>query len=326
MTKILVTGGAGYIGSHTVRHLIQRGIAPKDIVVLDNLSAGHERFVPTGVEFERGDLAEPSDVSRLFARHSPDSVIHFAGVTYVGESVTSPEKYYRNNVVAGLNLLQAMLGSSCRRIVFSSSCATYGIPLSLPIREDDAQQPVNPYGETKLIFEHALRWYGRAHGIRSVALRYFNAAGAGYDIGERHSPETHLIPLAIRAALQQGPTLMVYGSDYDTPDGTCVRDYVHVLDLAEAHIAALEWLAQADSPFTGFNLGTGQGTSVTEIVRAVSEASQQEVPIAIAPRRAGDPPVLVADPTRALEVLGWRALRDIRDIVRDACAWHVRNP
>jgi UDP-arabinose 4-epimerase len=322
---ILVTGGAGYVGAHTVHHLMRQGVAPESIVVFDNLSEGHREHVPRGVRLVEGDVTRPDDFDAVFRDHRIERVLHFAGAAYVGESMRDPGKYFRINLSGGVNLLEAMRRGGCSEIVFSSSCTTYGIPTAVPIREDHPQQAISPYGESKLAFEKALRWYAQAHGLRSVALRYFNAAGAGYGIGEAHSPETHLIPLAIQAALGNGPTLGVFGSDYDTPDGTCIRDYVHVVDLAEAHARALAFLQGGATGFTAVNLGTGRGTSVREVIERVGKAAGRPVPVRQEGRRPGDPAALVADPALAASVLGWRARLSIGDIVRDACAWHAAS-
>ncbi len=300
--NILLTGGAGYIGSHTARVIALAGHNP---VVLDNLSTGHRHNVKWGPLVE-GELADAELVRNALTSHSIDAVIHFAANAYVGESVENPRKYFNNNAVGTLALLDAMLDSGVRTIVFSSTCATYGIPTRVPITEDHAQAPVNPYGESKLFVERALYWYGKAYGLKWTALRYFNAAGAesGAGLCEEHHPETHLIPLAIQAALGTRPTLDVYGTDYATSDGTAIRDYIHVSDLARAHVLALEHLdGGAESGV--FNLGTGMGSSVREVIEEVQKCSGRRVEVRAAPRRAGDPPVLVADATRAQTALGW---------------------
>jgi UDP-glucose-4-epimerase GalE len=325
MPRVLVTGGAGYIGAHTVHHLVRNGLPAADIVVFDNLSTGHADHQPKGVQLFNGDLASPADVRAVFDKHRISRVLHFAGVAYVGESMRDPGKYFRVNTFGSVNLLEAMQAAGCRELVFSSSCTTYGLPQSLPISEEHPQQPISPYGESKLMVERALRWYGLAHGVRGIALRYFNAAGAGYGIGESHEPETHLIPNTMRAVLGQGPALEVYGSDYDTPDGTCIRDYIHVLDLAEAHMRALKALGSMETPFTAFNLGTGSGTSVQQVVQAVRRVAGRDVPVKESPRRAGDPAVLVASAGKAAEVLGWRAQYDIQAIIKDAWDWHAKR-
>jgi UDP-glucose-4-epimerase GalE len=320
---VLVTGGAGYIGSHACKALAAAGYTP---VTYDNLSRGHRHAVRWGPLVE-GDIADRGAVTAALKAHRISSVMHFAAFAYVGESGTDPALYYSNNVSGTLSLLDAMRELEVNHIVFSSSCATYGLPDSVPIRETMAQLPVNPYGETKLAIERVLHWYGPAYGLRSVALRYFNAAGcdrAG-EIGEEHDPETHLIPLVLRAALGTAPPVQIFGTDYATPDGTAVRDYIHVDDLAAAHVRALQYLA-AGGESTAVNLATGNGYSVREIIAAVTKAVGHEVPQREAPRRAGDPPALVADPSRAAQVLGWRAqCSDLDTIIRTALAWEMRQ-
>jgi UDP-arabinose 4-epimerase len=287
---------------------------------------GHEWAVKWG-PFVKGDLADQAALDRLFKDHRFEAVIHFAAYTYVGESVTNPRKYYRNNLVNTLNLLDAMVDHGVRDIVFSSTCATYGHPIAVPISEAHPQNPLNPYGETKLAIEKALKWYAGAYGMRFAALRYFNAAGADPTaaIGEDHDPETHLIPLAIEAAMLRRPPLQIYGTDYPTPDGTAVRDYIHVNDLAEAHHLALVKL-QGGTPSLHLNLGTGRGHSVREVIAAVEAASGRKVPHLEAARRAGDPPSLVADARCALETLGWKPKHpELTSIVEDAFRWHERR-
>jgi UDP-arabinose 4-epimerase len=317
---VLVTGGAGYIGSHTAKMLSSEGITP---IVLDNLSMGHEEFVRWG-PFVRGDIGDRDLVRRVIREYAIDGVIHFAASAYVGESMQHPRRYFENNVVRSLALFDAMLDAGIDRIVFSSSCATYGIPATLPITEDQRQQPVNPYGESKLFAERALHGYAGAYGLRSVALRYFNAAGAAPDgsLGEVHTPETHLIPLAIEAALGQRPALDVFGTDYPTPDGTAVRDFIHVTDLASGHVAALRYLA-AGGPATAMNLGTGRGYSVREVIATIASVGGRPVPVRECERRPGDPPTLVADATLARDILGWTPrYTDLHEIVETAWAWH----
>jgi len=320
---VLVTGGAGYIGSHACKALATAGYTP---ITYDNLSRGHRHAVRWGPLVE-GDIADRAAVTTALESHRISSVMHFAAFAYVGESGTDPALYYRNNVCGTLSLLDAMREAAISRIVFSSSCAIYGVPDSVPIRETMTQLPVNPYGETKLAIERVLRWYGPAYGLRSVALRYFNAAGCdrGGEIGEEHDPETHLIPLVLRAALGTAPPVRIFGTDYPTPDGTAVRDYIHVDDLAAAHVRALQYLA-AGGESTAVNLATGNGYSVREIVAAVAKAVGHEVPQSEAPRRAGDPAALVADASLAAEVLGWRAqCSDLDTIIRTALAWEMRQ-
>ncbi len=323
MTAILIVGGAGFIGSHTAKVVAAAGLQP---VVFDNLSSGHEWALRWGV-FERGDLADQAAIVAAIRRHDVKAVMQFAGFIEVGESVRNPSKYLRGNLVNTLNLLDAMVETGVRDIVFSSTAAVYGVPAHVPIREDHPLLPVNPYGESKLGVERALAAYETAHGLRWAALRYFNAAGCDPDgqIGEAHDPESHLIPLAIAAALGQRGPLQVFGTDYPTPDGTAVRDYVHVLDLADAHLLALRHLNGDEGSFAA-NLGTGRGHSVSEVVASVERVSGREVPRTLAARRAGDPPRLVADPTKASELLGWRPRHpDLDTIVSHAWTWHLRR-
>jgi UDP-glucose-4-epimerase GalE len=321
---ILVLGGAGYIGSHAAHALRRSGY---EVVLYDNLSTGFRRLAQ-GFELVEGDIADEARLRPVLAR--VDAVMHFAAHAYVGESVENPRKYFQNNVLAALSLLNSALDTGIRRFVFSSSCAVYGIPGQIPITEQTPRAPVNPYRASKLFFENALEAYGRAYGLRSVSLRYFNAAGAAGsknesgEIGEMHDPETHLIPLALAASTANGPELQVYGSDYPTPDGTCVRDYIHVNDLAEAHVRALQYLEKGGDSLA-INLGTGRGHSVLEVIQAAEKATGRPVRRTIGPRRPGDPPVLVADPAKAQNVLGWTAKRNLADIVSSAWAWMQKN-
>ncbi|MBY5639233.1 UDP-glucose 4-epimerase GalE [Rhizobium leguminosarum] len=313
---ILVTGGAGFIGSHICKALSRAGMIP---VTYDNLSTGHADSVRWG-PLIRAELADVATLRRTLAEFSPDCVIHCGANAYVGESVEMPRKYYRNNVVGSLTLLEACLDQDIDRIVFSSSCATYGVPASLPIREESPQHPVNPYGRTKLIFEMALEDFAAAYGIRYAALRYFNAAGADPDgeLAERHQPETHLIPRALLAAAGRLERLDIFGTDYATEDGTCVRDYIHVSDLAQAHLAAVNHL-MADGGSLSVNLGSGRGTSVREILEAIHRASGCEVPVRYCARRIGDPPILFANTAKAQAELGFApVLSDIDTIIRTA--------
>ncbi len=318
---VLVTGGAGYIGSHTVRLLAGQGLK---IVVLDNLVFGHEgAIVDDGVELVRGDVGDKRLIEELFDRHHFGAVVHFAAYAYVGESVTDPLKYYRNNTAEPLTLLEVMQAHDCRCFVFSSTCATYGVPESVPIVESNPQAPINPYGRSKLMVEWILRDCEKAWGLRSACLRYFNASGASEDgsIGEDHDPETHLIPRVLMAVTGEIPQVDVYGTDYPTPDGTCIRDYIHVEDLADAHFKALVHLAGGGESVR-CNLGTGVGVSVREIIDAVEEVTGRKVPVEYGPRREGDPPALLADPTLAKQQLGWEARhKDVRDMVRSAWQW-----
>jgi UDP-arabinose 4-epimerase len=320
--SILIVGGAGYIGSHTAKLVAASGHRP---VVFDNLVYGHRSAVKWGPLVE-GDLADPEAIRRALTEHAVEAVIHFAAYAYVGESMTDPGKYFRNNVAGTINLLDAMVAAGVRDLVFSSTCATYGEPQEVPISESHPQNPVNPYGETKLAVERMLRWYGQAHGLRYAALRYFNAAGADPDgeVGEDHSPETHLIPLAIEAAHGRGNPLSIFGTDYPTPDGTAVRDYIHVLDLGEAHLLALAALAKGATSLH-LNLGTGRGSSVREVITSVEKATGRAVPAREVGRRAGDPPVLVADARQANERLGWKPrYPELDTIVAHAVRWHAR--
>ena len=323
--NVLVVGGAGYIGSHCVRQLIAAGHNP---VVLDNLVFGHRGALADGISFYEGDLGDPAVVGPILENEKIELVMHFAAFAYVGESVTNPLKYYFNNVVATLRLLETMLAKNVTKFVFSSTCATFGEPAKMPITEDLPQAPINPYGQTKLDIENALKSLAHAHGLSFAAFRYFNAAGAAEDgtIGEAHDPESHLIPLAIDAALGRRPALKVFGNDYPTPDGTCLRDYVHVDDLSRAHIGVFEKL---DEPGTKlfYNLGTGTPTSVLEVIRAVEKASGLSVPHEMAPRRAGDPPELYADSIKAKTELNWQVKHTgIDSIVESAWAWHKDRP
>jgi UDP-glucose 4-epimerase len=318
---ILVTGGAGYIGSHTVRLLASQG---RKTVVLDNLVFGHQAaIVDPGVELVQGDVGDHALLRKLFETHRFAAVIHFAAFAYVGESVTDPLKYYRNNTAEPIHLLQVMREFDCKVFVFSSTCATYGIPGKLPITEDTPQNPINPYGRSKLMVEWILKDCGHAWGLRSACLRYFNASGSAADgkTGEDHDPETHLIPRVLMAVTGEIPHIEVFGTDYNTPDGTCIRDYIHVADLAEAHALALDHLA-AGGPSLSCNLGTGIGVSVKEIITATEDVTGRKVPVIFGPRRAGDPDSLVADPSLAKTLLGWEARhKDIRDIVGTAWQW-----
>ena len=319
--SVLVTGGAGYIGSHACKVLARAGYRP---VVFDNLSRGHREVVRWGPLVE-GDLADRARLAAALEQNQVSAVMHFAAYAYVGESVADPGMYYRNNLGGTLSLIEAMRESGVDRIVFSSTCATYGTPDSVPIQETAQQLPVNPYGETKLAIERALHWYGQAYGLRSVSLRYFNAAGADPDseTGELHEPETHLVPLVLQTALGQRPQVDIYGTDYPTPDGTAIRDYIHVQDLADAHLRALEHLG-AGGASAALNLGTGHGHSVREVVRVAEAISGRRIPCRETARRPGDPPVLVADPRLAAEVLGWRPrMSDLDTIIRTALAWHT---
>ena len=319
MTTIVVTGGAGYIGSHTCKALARAGFRP---VVVDNLSHGHRWAVQWG-PLEEGDVRDRSFLDSVFARWTPRAVIHFAGLIQVGESVVRPELYYDSNVAGVLTLLERMRANGIGRIVFSSTAAVYGYPERSPVREDMPIAPINPYGSSKAMAEQVLRDYAAAYGLRAAALRYFNAAGADPDgqLGEAHAPETHLIPLAIQTARFERPQLTVNGDDYPTADGTCIRDYIHVADLADAHIRALERLESQDG-FDAFNLGNGDGYSIRQVIAAVERVSGRPTPFVIAARRPGDAPALVADSAKAKAILGWRpALTSLDDIVGSAWKW-----
>lgn len=318
---VLVVGGAGYIGSHTARALRRAG---HRVRIYDNLSTGHA-VLADGFELMVADIRDSSALRD--AMDGVGAVMHFAAHAYVGESVTHPRKYFDNNVSSALVLLNAALDSAVRKLVFSSSCAVYGLPSSLPITEQSARAPINPYGASKLFFENALEAYDRAYGLHSARLRYFNAAGADEsgEIGEIHDPETHIIPLALQAAAGAGPAVQIYGSDYKTDDGTCIRDYVHVNDLADAHVLALDRLTATAESFS-VNLGHGWGYSVRQVLSTVKLVTGHSVPSTVAARRPGDPPVLIADTTSARQLLGWSARRDLPEIVSTAWKWQQRAP
>jgi UDP-glucose 4-epimerase len=318
---ILIVGGAGYIGAHVNKLLSQKG---HKTVVFDNLSRGHPEFVKWG-EFFYGDLSDKDQIRACFKKYSINAVMHFSAFAYVGESVAEPIKYYKNNVANTLNLLEVMLELKVMHFVFSSSCATYGVPERIPITEDHPQKPINPYGRTKLMVEGILKDFDTAYGMKHVSLRYFNAAGADSDaeIGEWHEPETHLIPLVLDAALG-GPEVRIYGTDYDTPDGTCIRDYIHVSDLADAHMLALQYLLQTGKSGV-FNLCNGGGFSVREVIETAEKVTGQDIRWVEAERREGDPPVLVGDCEKAREILQWEPGFNILDtIIRTAWNWHYK--
>ena len=315
---ILITGGAGYIGSITAELLIERG---ERVVILDNLDRGHREAVPDGVPFYEGNVGDRELVAKIAREHELESCIHFAALAYVGESIHEPERYFSNNVEQGEALIESLQKAGVRKFVFSSSCATYGEPQEIPISEEHPQNPTNPYGETKLIIERTLADYDRQYHLRSVALRYFNAAGATATRGEYHDPETHLVPNVIAAALGEIPTLSVFGNDYPTPDGTAIRDYVHVSDLGKAHIQALAHL-RGGGKSEQINLGSGQGYSVMEVIDTVRTVTGRSIPFTIEPRREGDPSRLVANAEKAKAVLGWQpAIPDLESIVRSDWAW-----
>jgi UDP-arabinose 4-epimerase len=320
---VLVTGGAGYIGSHACKALARAGYLP---VTYDSLVYGHEWAVRWG-PLERGDILDRTRLDQVVAHYKPCAVMHFAAFAYVGESVSDPGKYYRNNVAGSLTLLEAMRDSQVDRIVFSSTCATYGVPKTVPIREDTPQHPINPYGASKLMVEWMIRDFGIAYGLKSIALRYFNAAGADLDneIGEAHDPETHLIPLVLDAASGRRANVTVFGSDYDTPDGTCIRDYIHVTDLADAHVKALQAL-ESGLASGAYNLGNGRGFSVHEVIEATRRMTGREILEVTGPRRGGDPAALVSDAAKAKNDLGWQpSVTDLADILGTAWAWHQRH-
>jgi len=325
---VLVTGGAGYIGSHACKALAAAGYRP---VCYDNLVYGHPWAVRWG-PLEHGDIADRDRLDAVLSRHRPVAVMHFAAYAYVGESVLDPGKYYRNNVLGSLCLLEAMRDHGIQRLVFSSTCATYGVPRQVPIDEEHPQLPINPYGASKLMVERMLADFALAHGIGSVALRYFNAAGADPEgeIGEAHDPETHLIPLVLDAAAGVRPEVNVHGTDYDTPDGTCIRDYIHVSDLASAHLLALarlERLVGANAVSLAYNLGNGRGFSVREVIAGAQAVTGRQVEVRHGPRRPGDPPRLVGDARRAVQELGWWPRHaDLRQIIATAWQWHCRRP
>ena len=324
MKTILVAGGAGYIGSHMVALLVKRGY---DVIVADNLRTGHWQSVKGARKLYVGDLRDGSFLHQVFTENKIDGVINFAACSLVGESVTNPLKYYGNNVEGAVSLLTAMQAHGVDKIVFSSTAATYGEPEKQPIEESDRTEPTNPYGATKLAIENMLKWCDGAYGIRYAALRYFNAAGSDTEagIGEDHEPESHLIPLVMKTALGQRDHIGIFGEDYPTPDGTCVRDYIHVKDLAEAHLLALEYLERGGSSDV-FNLGSGTGYSVREIIDTARRVTSKEIKAVAEPRRGGDPSVLIASNKKAAEVLGWKPSRSLEQIVADAWAWHSGHP
>lgn len=319
---ILVTGGAGYIGSHACKALAQAGYIP---VAYDNLAYGHEWAVKWG-PFENGDINNRQCLDEVIEKYRPIAAMHFAAYAYVGESVEDPGKYYRNNVAGTLTLLEVLRDASIDKFIFSSTCATYGVPQEIPITETHPQKPINPYGQSKLMVEQILKDFDRAYGLRSISLRYFNAAGADPDgeTGEEHDPETHLIPLVLDAALGRRPNITIFGEDYDTPDGTCIRDYIHVSDLADAHVKALRKLEQDDRS-TIYNLGNGNGFSVLEIIDAVKKISGRDMPIHKGERRRGDLAILVGDASKIKKELGWEPkFSAIEDIIDSAWRWHQK--
>ena len=323
--SILVCGGAGYIGSHTVHQLVEKG---EDVVIVDNLQTGHMGAVNPKAKLYKGDIREAEVLDRIFTENKIDAVVHFAANSLVGESMTNPLKYFNNNVYGMQVLLEAMVRHGIDKIVFSSTAATYGEPERIPIMEDDRTEPTNPYGQSKLIMEKMMKWVSLANGIRYVSLRYFNAAGAIEDgsIGEDHSPETHLIPLILQVPLGKRDHITVFGEDYPTPDGTCLRDYIHVLDLADAHVLAIDYLRRGGESNI-FNLGNGQGFSVKEMIEAAKEATGLDIKVEIGERRAGDPAQLIASSEKARKVLGWQPkFTDVKAVIGTAWKWHQQHP
>lgn len=320
MKTILVTGGAGYIGSIVARRLLEKNY---NVVIFDDLQRGNGKSLPRNTRFIQGDIGDKGSVYQLLDSRNIDAVMHFAAFAYVGESVEKPGLYFQNNIEKNIRFLDALHKHGMDKIVFSSSCAVYGVPEQSPITEKETKKPVNPYGFTKHAVEEMLEWYHRSNNWQYVSLRYFNAAGAAYGIGEDHHPETHLIPLVLRAALK-GQPIRIFGTDYPTRDGTCIRDYIHVLDLADAHIAAMESVFAGKSGI--FNLGTGMGYSVKEVVELAHSITGRNIPVILDERRPGDPPELVASAEKAEQELGWKARYAIEDIINHAWEWHSRNP
>jgi UDP-glucose 4-epimerase len=319
MMKVFVTGGAGYIGSICVEEMLNAG---HQISIFDNLSEGHRGALDSRAEFIEGDLADRSLIGKTLERIRPEAVMHFAANALVPESMTNPTKYFRNNVANGINLLEACVQAGVGKFVFSSTCAIFGLPKEVPITEDAPKAPINPYGESKLMFEKILYWYGQQHGLRYVCLRYFNAAGASRNFGEHHRKETHLIPNVLKVALGQKPHVEMYGTDYPTPDGTCIRDYIHIVDLANAHMLALTY-DKSDV----FNLGSGEGYSVKQVVDVSRKVTGHKIPVVEKPRRPGDPPRLVGDSAKIRKVLGWKPRFDsLEAIIESAWQWHRQHP
>lgn len=325
MTSVFVTGGAGYIGSHTVLELTKQN---RSVVVLDNLSTGHREAV-SGVSFYEGDIADAALVKAIIKHHDVDAVIHFAAKSLVSESIEKPEIYFRENTLKSCAFFETAIKEGVNNIVFSSTAAVYGIPEKAPIKEAAPLSPVNPYGESKLMIEKYLHWVGKTHGVKWAALRYFNAAGAALNgaIGEDHDPESHLIPLVLQTALGQRKQLSIFGEDYSTPDGTCIRDYIHVLDLASAHLAALDGLYEDRLKQNVYNVGTGAGHSVKEIIETAENMTERSIAAKTDERRAGDPPVLVADSRTLVEDTGWKPqYSDLQTIIQSAWQWHKAHP
>lgn len=319
--NILVTGGCGYIGSHFVKFLQQN--SDHKVIVFDNLSRGHREAINYDVDFEKIDLLNPSEIEIGLSKYRIDAVVHFAAFAYVGESVEDPGLYYTNNVTGSINLIKAINKAGIKKFIFSSTCSLYGNPNQVPISESEPTKPINPYAQTKLMIEKVLADFDLSHNLKYAALRYFNAAGADFEgeIGESHDPEPHLIPIVLQTALGKREHIKIFGDDYDTPDGTCIRDYIHVYDLADAHLKALEYLVRGEnSDF--FNLGTGDGNSVKELIDKAREVTGKEIKSVIAERRAGDPAVLVADNKKAKNILGWNPKYNLDDIIKSAWNWH----
>ncbi len=320
--NILVTGGAGYVGSIVSEELLRNGYS---VIVMDNLVQGHKEAILPEAEFVQADCGNPQDLKDVFSRFKIDAIMHMAAETVVEFSMTDPKRYFHNNIIGGIHLLDAMLDHDVKKIIFSSSASTYGEPIETPIREDHPKVPVNSYGETKLMFEKVLEWYGRAYGLMHISMRYFNAAGASDRLGEDHVPETHLIPNILKSAMNSNNPVHIFGTDYPTKDGSCLRDYVHVIDIAQAHILALEKLDELSG--RAYNLGNGDGCTVLEVVEATKKVSGIQIPIIFSPRRAGDPAVLVASSDRAKSELGWKPkYPEIEVIIRHAWDWMQKNP
>ncbi|MBK8943853.1 MAG: UDP-glucose 4-epimerase GalE [Ignavibacteriae bacterium] len=318
--KVLVTGGAGYIGSHFVKILNEKNI---EVVVLDNLSRGHKEAIPNNVKLEIVDLLDYQNLNRVFHNQNFDAVVHFAAFAYVGESVENPNLYYENNVVGSYNLLKACLQNTVKKFVFSSTCSLYGNPEIVPISENQKTNPINPYAQTKLMIENMLKDFDNSYGLKYVALRYFNAAGADFsgEIGESHNPEPHLIPIVLNTALGLREKVLIFGDDYETKDGTCIRDYIHINDLGDAHFKAIEYLKN-DENSNIFNLGTGEGNSVKEIINSAERITNLKIKYEIVDRREGDPAILVADNKKAKEILGWNSRYNLDEILQSAFNWH----
>jgi len=321
--KFLITGGAGYIGSHIVRQLMERNY---DLIIIDNLSRGHKEAIPSDVVFEEVDLLDYQKLNQTIKKYKIDAVIHFAAFAYVGESVENPELYYTNNVLGSYNLLQSLIENNINKIVFSSTCSLYGNPENIPITENESIKLINPYAKTKYFIEQIMDDFEIAFGMKYISLRYFNAAGASLDgsIGESHNPEPHLIPLVLYTALEKREKVFIFGDDYQTDDGTCIRDYIHVVDLAEAHIKALEYLIQNNKSEI-INLGTGKGNSVKEVIAVAEKVTNKKINYEITSRRAGDPAILLADSKKAKQLLGWQPKYNLEDILRTAYNWHLNQ-